>query len=204
VGVATDYEAELLVSDFKRIVRELNKMDDDLVKEMRRGIRQIAEPVRAGIRAAIPSRAPISGMVRKLSPVGKTWNTGRRARTVKIEVSSPKRGLDKDQALVTLVVPSPATIIADMAKNFGRRDGAMTDWYVYPRSKTTTENSRPGERRHRISGQGRAMVQALGVSPQNRSRYVYPGAEKRVPEAREKFANLMFDAAERIEKNING
>lgn len=204
--MAGEYKAEMVISDYKRIIRELNKMEGELVSEMRKNMKDIAEPVRAGVRAAIPSRAPIRGMVRKLSHVGKTWNTGTRARTVKIVVRSPKRSSEKAQAIAQLVIDSPATIIADMAQRSGGNDGKMTDWYVYPRSETTSENYRPGERRHKINGQGAGLLKALDgrIGAGDKSRMVYPGAEKRLPAAQAKFADLMFKAAEKIERKIDG
>jgi hypothetical protein len=204
--VAGEYKAEMVISDYKRIIRELNKMEGELVSEMRKGMKDIAEPVRAGVRAAIPSRAPIRGMVRKLSPVGKTWNTGKRARTVRIVVRSPKRSSEKSQAIAQLVVDSPATIIADMAQRSGANDGKMTDWYVYPRSETTSENYRPGERRHKVNGQGAGLLKALEgrIGSGDKSRMVYPAAEKKLPAAQQKFADLMFTAADKIERKIDG
>lgn len=204
MGVAGEYKAEIGVTDFKRLVTLLNMAGPELVAAMRGSMKEVAEPVRAGVRAAIPSRAPIRGMVRKLSIEGKTWNTGTRARTVKIVVRSPKRAIDKDQAVVQLVVNSPATIIADMAANSGANDGNMTRWYVYPRSETTSENYRPGERRHKINGQGKYMIEALKKVGPKASRMVYPGAEKKLPAAQAKFAEIMFEAADKIERKING
>lgn len=204
--MAGDYKTDFIISDYKRLVRELNKLEPELVKEMRKDIRDVAEIVRSGVRAAIPSRAPIRGMVRKLSPVGKTWNTTNRARTVKIVVRSPKRDARKNQAIVQLVINSPATIIADMAARAGGNDGKMTDWYVYPRSETTSENYRPGERRHKINGQGVGLLKALEghVGSGDPSRMVYPGAEKKLDAAAAKLAEVIGEAAEKAERKLDG
>lgn len=202
--MAGDYKTDFIISDYKRLVRELNKLEPELVKEMRKDIRDVAEIVRSGVRAAIPSRAPIRGMVRKLSHVGKTWNTGSRARTVKIVVRSPKREARKNQAIAQLVITSPATIIADMAARSGGNDGKMTDWYVYPRSETTSENYRPGERRHKINGQGAALLKALKKVGPEASRMVYPGAEKKLDAAAAKLADVIGEAAEKAERKLNG
>ena len=205
--MAGEQRTDIFISDYKRLIRELNKLEPELVKEMRGGIREVAEIVRAGVRSAIPSRSPIRGMVRKLSPVGKTWNTSNRARTVKIVIRSPKRDALKNQAIAQLVINSPATIIADMAQRSGGNDGKMTDWYVYPRSETTTDNYRPRERRHRINGQGAGLVTALNKYLGNgdpNSRMVYPAAEKKLDAAAAKLADVIGEAAEKAERKLNG
>lgn len=204
--MAGEQKTDIFISDYKRLVRELNKLEPELVREMRKDIRDVAEIVRAGVRAAIPSRSPVRGMVRKLSHVGKTWNTTNRARTVKIVIRSPKREALKNQAIAQLVINSPATIIADMAQKSGRNDGKMTDWYVYPRSETTSENYRPGERRHKINGQGAGLLKALegSIGPGDKSRMVYPGAEKKLDAAAAKLAEIIGEAAEKAERKLDG
>jgi hypothetical protein len=202
--VAGEQKTDIFISDYKRLVRELNKLEPELVREMRKDIRDVAEVVRSGVRAAIPSRSPVRGMVRKLSHVGKTWNTTNRARTVKIVVRSPKRDALKNQAIAQLVINSPATIIADMASKSGGNDGKMTDWYVYPRSETTSENYRPGERRHRINGQGAGLLKALSSIGPEASRMVYPGAEKKLDAAAAKLAEVIGEAAEKAERKLDG
>lgn len=204
--MADEQNTVILISDYKRLIRELNKLESELVSEMRKGIRDVAEIVRTGVRAAIPSRAPIRGMVRKLSYEGKTWNTTTRARTVRVVVRSPKRAALKNQAIAQLVITSPATIIADMAQRAGGNDGKMTDWYVYPRSKGISENARPGERRHKINGQGYGMITALSdkLGPGDKSRMVYPGAEKKLDAAAAKLADVIGVAAEKAERRLDG
>lgn len=199
--MASEYQAEIIVSDFKRIIRELNKIEPMLVAQMRQDFKEIAEPVRHEIRKGIPTQPPLSGMRRRLSPVGKTWNTRRRARTVKIRLSNPKRGIDKNASIVTLAVSSPATIIADMAGRGNTRRKGKTDWYVYPLAKNITDNQRPGERRHTVTTQGDKMIEALSGSP---SRYVYPSAERALPEAQEKLFMVIGRAVDMIERRLNG
>lgn len=204
--MADYHKTDIFISDYKRLIRELNKLEPELVKEMRGGIREVAEVVRSGVRAAIPSRAPIRGMVRKLSFEGKTWNTNTRARTVKVSIRSPKRDARKNQAIAQLIINSPATIIADMAQKSGRNNGKMTDWYVYPRSETTSENYRPGERRHKINGQGAGLLKALDkhIGAGDKSRMVYPGAEKKLDAAAARLAEVVGDAAEKAERKLDG
>lgn len=207
--MATDYDATVVISDYKALIRELNKIEPELVKQLRADLKQIAEIPRKAVRAAIPSRPPLSGMKRKLSPVGKTWNTRVNARTVTIKTKSPKRGPGggeavRDGGIIQLVISSPATIIADMAGRGNMKasiDGQKTDWYVYPLAQGTTENTRPGMRRHTVNGQGYAMVRALGDEP---SRYAYPAVEDVMPETADRLNQTLADAAQVIERNANG
>ena len=202
--MASEYQAEIVISDYKRIIRELNKIEPMLVAQMRQDFKEIAEPVRHEIRKGIPSQPPLSGMRRKLSPVGKTWNTRRRARTVKIRLSNPKRGIEKNASIVTLSISSPATIIADMSGrgNAGRR--GKTDWYVYPLSQSVSDNYRPGERRHTVTTQGQKMIQMLSSRLQGPSRMVYPSAERALPDAQEKLFMVIGKATQIIERRLNG
>lgn len=206
--MANEYQATVVISDFKRLVRELNRVEPELVKQLRQDLKEIAEIPRKAVRSEIPSKPPLSGMKRKLSPVGKTWNTRRNARTVRIKTKSPKRGASgvavRDAGIIQLVVTSPATIIADMAGRGNMKasiDGQKTDWYVYPLAQGTTENTRPGQRRHTVNGQGRAMVRALGS---NASRFVYPAVEDVMPQTAEKISSVINEATTVIERKING
>lgn len=205
--MANVYQATVVISDYKRIIRELNKIDPVLTRELRQNFREIGQVPRAEVRKSIPKTPPIPGMRRKLSPVGKTWHTRRRANTVQLKLDSPKRAIGfgtKNAAIVKLVISSPATIIADMAGRGNMKSsirGGRTDWYVYPRSTTTSENYRPGLRRHRVTTQGEKMIQALGSSP---SRYVYPAVERVMPDTADKIYAVLAAAELEIERNING
>ncbi len=206
--MANEYQASVFISDYKRIIRELNKIEPSLVKELRQDLKAIAEIPRKAVRSEIPSQPPLSGMKRVLSPVGKTWNTRRRARTVKISTKSPKRASStafrRDAAIIKLIVSSPATIIADMAGRGGMKSsirGQKTDWYVYPKAMTTTENTRPGFRRHTVTTQGYAMVDALGGQP---SRYAYPAVEDSMQDTAAKVYDVLGDAERLIERKLNG
>lgn len=205
--MASEYQATVVISDYKRIIRELNKIDTALTRELRQNFREIGQIPRAEIRKTIPKSPPLSGMRRKLSPVGKTWHTRRRANTVQLKLDSPKRAVGvgtKNAAIIKLIVSSPATIIADMAGRGNMASsirGGRTQWYVYPRSTTTSENYRPGQRRHRVTTQGEKMIEKLGGSP---SRYVYPAVERVMPDTADKIYAVLGAAEREIERKING
>lgn len=202
--MALDNRAEIVLSDWKRIVRELNKVEGDYLKELRSKFREISEPVRHGVRNSIPSQPPLSGMRRRLSSSSKTWNTGRRAKTVTVRLRNPKRKMERGGALVQLVVPSAATIMADMAGRGNVRRQGKTDWYVYPRARSITDNSRPGERRHTVTTQGDIFIASLSSKFGSPSRFAYPGAEKAMPAATQRFYDVISKATDVIERRING
>ncbi len=202
--MALDNRAEMVLSDWKRLVRELNKIEPKYLAEIKQQFRELAEPVRHGVRNAIPNQPPLSGMRRKLSPTGKTWNTRRRARTVNVRLRNPKRKMDRGAALVQLVIPAPATVMADMAGRGNSRLQGKTDWYAYPLAKNITENSRPGERRHTVTRQGDIFVSRLSGRFKGPSRFAYPGAEEAMPAAQQKFAEIIGRATDLIERQING
>jgi len=194
--MAFEYESQLAVTDYRMIIRELNKIEPTLSRSFKKNFKSIAEPVRDGIRESIPSQSPVRGMRRVRSATGKTWNTTRNARTVLIKFQAPKASLTKALGIVSLRVVSPAAVIADMAgRGSSSIDGKTTEPYEYHiRGVKTT-------RKHKVNGQGKALIRALGKSP---SRYIYPGAESRGEEAAQKFLDVVGDAMDTIERKING
>jgi hypothetical protein len=196
--MAYEYESQLAVTDYRMIIRELNKIEPALSRGFKKNFKSIAEPVRDGIRSSIPSSASgvPSGMRRVRSLTGKTWNTTRNARTVLVKFRAPKASLTKALGIISLRVVSPATVIADMAGKGGSSiDGQTTQPYEYHiRGVKTT-------RKHKVNGQGKALIAAFGTTP---SRYIYPGAESKGDEARQKFLDAVGEAMDTIERNING
>jgi len=53
-------------TDYKRLIDVMKQIDPKLVKSLRKDFRRIGRPVVKGIKAQIPSQAPLSGMVTKL------------------------------------------------------------------------------------------------------------------------------------------
>lgn len=216
--MAAQDQATLVISDFKRLIRELNKIEPELVRQMKRDLKEIAEIPRAAVRSEIPQRPPLRGrgpgyrhgMQRVLSPTGKTWNTRRNARTVTIKTKSPRRAVGfgtKGAGIVSLVISSPATIIADMAGRGNMKasiDGQKTDWYVYPNAKGTTDNTRPGYRRHTVNKQGYRMVEALDRKAGGPSRYVYPAVEDAMPRTADRVSETIAEFTRVVEREING
>jgi hypothetical protein len=120
--------------DVTRLVRDLGKFDKDLVKALRKDIRQAAKPVAEQVKSSLPSDSPLKGMLNK-GRLG--WNVGPASKSTKLVFRSGSRRNSKGySSLISVNVPSPVTVMIDMA---GKKGG-----------KTAS---------------GRAMIRALGGRP---------------------------------------
>lgn len=199
--MAEVYRTDIIVSDMKRLIRRLNQIEPELSKTMRREWKDIVEPARRRLTAALKQgpTPPLSGMRRRGSPVSKTWNNRGQSSRVFTQVRAGNRVIAqmRNQTLLRMVIRSPATIIADMAgrsRSSMTPKGTKTDWYVYTPSTTHTANQKPGFRRHTVTSQGETMINKLndrwGGNP---SRRVYPSVEKSLPAVREALLENIND-----------
>lgn len=185
----------LEISNWNEIMKVLNKLDKDYVKELRRDFRDIAKPVQTAIRKAIPSKAkpPISGMRQvhfgRLA-WGSSFGSGAKpAKSVLIQTPSTrtKRARRFDTyAIARLQVGSPATVLFDMAgrKNYMRGRKGYTPLYDY--MYTINGNKVPGKRKHKVTPLAFAtgLSSATGGLQPRASRVIWPAAERALPEAR--------------------
>lgn len=198
-------QSEILITDYRQIITALNKLEGEILKEFFKGAKEIAKPVQAGIKASIPIRAPLSGMRKapKGIPGRLTWGNGKPARSATIVALRPKAAFKgKRIGIVKVVVKSPATIMADMAGKSRAfvNSRSMTEPYAYTRTlkgKYGSIRSFRTVRRHRINGQGNAMISKLGSQP---SRYVYPGAEGAFDDSVRRIDKHFGDAIITIER----
>ena len=212
-------QAEVLVSDYRDLISALNKLEGQVLKEFFRGAKEIAKPVQVGIKAAIPSRAPLRGSSRRPNgtkygmqkaaqgiPGRLTWGTGKPAKSATIVAMRPKKSFKGQRVgIVKVVVKSPATIMADMAGKSRAyvNKKSMTDPYPYTRTikgKYGSIRRLRTVRRHKINGQGSAMIDKLGSQP---SRYVYPGAESAFGDSVRRIDKHLGDAIVIIERETS-
>lgn len=211
-------QGEILITDYRDIITALNKLEGEVLKEFFRGAKDIAKPVQVGIKAAIPSRAPLRGSSKRPNgtqygmqkarqgiPGRLTWGTGKPAKSATIVAMRPKKSFNgKRVGIVKVVVKSPATIMADMAGKSRAyvNKKTMTDPYPYTRTikgKYGSIRRLRTVRRHRINGQGSAMIDKLGSQP---SRYVYPGAESALGDSVKRMDKHLGDAIVTIEREM--
>jgi len=192
----------LYITDYQELIRELNRIQPTLVKQLRKEFRQIAKPVQTAVKSAIPLDPPTSGVHKKkpqrttsgfrpvtvpgrLSWGANSQNRMRQARSVGIQTFSAtraKRSMKFNRmnatSIARLKVDSAATVMADLAGSSRKYvdSKSVTREYAYSRSAT-------GKRVHRINGQGRSMIEALDRRNRSstRSRFVYPAASKAIP-----------------------
>ena len=201
-------QGEILISDYRDIIKALNQLEGEVLKEFFRNAKDIAKPVQAGIKASIPARAPLRGMRKapKGIPGRLTWGTGKPAKSATIVAMRPKASFKgKRIGIVKVVVKSPATIMADMAGKSRAFVGKkkVTEPYAYTRTlrgKFGTLRSLRTVRRHKINGQGRAMIDKLGSQP---SRFVWPGDESAFDDSVKKFDKHLETAIIRIEREVS-
>jgi hypothetical protein len=198
--VSQGQRSGLYLTDYNELIRELNRVQPTLVKQMQKDYRKIAKPVQTAVKNGIPVTPPTSGIhTRKPQatrsgfypvavPGRLTWgsnsqNRNKPVKSVLIQTpsaSKARRSMAKFKAtsfsIARLKVDNAAVVLADMAGKTGKdiNKKPRTSPYKYSRSKT-------GERSHRINNQGRGMIRALGGRP---SRFAWPSAEKALPKAK--------------------
>lgn len=197
-------EAVVTFTDYKRLISVMRQVEPELVKSLRKEYRRIGQPVIKGIKDKIPTSAPLSSrkhasMVTKVGRL--SWSrTMNQTTPIKSVVIRDKKRAPRSKypvvGLVQVVVRAAPVTLADMAGRSGSyvNSRAVTREYDYTYHRGGAAVL--GRRKHRINGQGRAMINALGGRG---SRYIYPGAEKAMPQVKREVQNAINDAV----KNIN-
>lgn len=191
--------ASVMLPDYQRLIKTMNMIEPQLVKTLRKRYKQIGAPVVAGIKGSIPDNPPLSGMVTKVGRL--SWSrTVNQTRPIKSAVVQENRRRPRGRypvvSLVRIRVAAAPVVMADMAGRSGAYVGARarTREYDYTLSPT-------GKRSHRINGQGVAMIRNLRGKG---SRYVYPGAEQSLPQAKAEITAAVNEAANYINQITNG
>lgn len=192
--------AGIYITDYNELIRELNRVQPTLVKQLQKDYRKIAKPVQTAVKGAIPASPPTSGIHRNRPnssrsgffpvavPGRLTWganyqNKNKAVKSVLIQTPSPakaKRVFSRYKttsfSIARVTVDNAGVVMADMAGKSNKYTNkySVTREYDYSLSKT-------GKRKHKINGQGRAMIRALGGRA---SRYAWPSAVKALPKAR--------------------
>jgi hypothetical protein len=215
--------AGMYITDYEELIRELNRIHPTLVDQLRKEYREIAKPVQSAVKSAIPLNPPTSGVHKKkpqrsisgfyprsipgrLSWGANSQNRMREARSVGIQTltaTRAKRNMRYNKmtqaAIARLKVDSAATVMADLAGSSRKYvdNKSVTREYSYSRSAT-------GKRVHKINGQGRAMIDALNRRnrSQERSRFVYPAADKAIPAMLPKMRSALQRAYNTVNRRM--
>ena len=206
----------LSVSGYREMMRDLRAIEPGLVTEMRREVRRIGNPVRDAIRSGIPKTAPLTNMTNKVGRLswGTTGGGKVAANKTVLNTRVPRRKAKEGTSLVKIISSSPATVMADMAGRSGRyigekpyATGVKSNSMPIVRGKykgemgyryTYRDGTVSGRKHRNTGGQGRGMIQNLGVRP---SRFVYPAAAKGIGPARREIALVVNKYIQIVNRN---
>lgn len=113
-------KTSVTITGVKETLRELNKIEPELRKEIIKDFRQVVKPVINEIKRMLPTQAPLSGFNRSWTQGSnqKTpWDGATVAKSVTSKVDTRKRG--NALAVMKIIMKSPAGAIADMAGKKG-------------------------------------------------------------------------------------
>ena len=191
--------AVLTYPDYKHLIDTMRKVNPELVKALRKQYRVIGRDVVKGIKTSIPTQAPLSGMVTKVGRL--SWSmTMNQTRPIKSVVVRDRKRAPQGKypivGLIQVVTRSAPVALADMAGRSGAHINARAVTREYDYTYTNASGGKyVGKRKHRINGQGAAMIRGLSARA---SRYVYPGAEKELPAAKAKIQVAVNEAVDNI------
>jgi hypothetical protein len=193
VGVGAN---DFLASDLRKLQRMLKDIDPELRKQFMRDAKSVGKEAESLVKPALPSSAPLSGM-KTNGAYG--WNTqerkGRRVAPNKTEVrfrtATGGNTAGGTSSLVSVRVVAPMTVIADIAGRSGSWIGKGDKGSGYSKPYTDRYGNIT---RHRLYGQGEALVASLGGRG---SRYAWPAIvgrkgslESKVQDVVEKYSAI--------------
>lgn len=205
-------DVKVYASDWKVFVRELNKLDPEHVKRLKKRFKEIAEPAREGVRQELKewgTRGPLTkmrhggrtGWGTNYGSVGSPVSDAKRVPYNSIFVKAynrPKRGAT---GIAQLQVRSAATVIADLAQKASGR--------TYTRTYKIREFGGPEiTRNHVINPKSVSqMLTNLGPvskpSKRGKSRNVYPGFDKAYPKVKPQAEIAIQEAIRLIDQNTD-
>mgnify|MGYP000432165054 CR=1 FL=1 len=184
----------------KETLSVLRTVQPDVYKQLTKDIETILKPAKQDIKRAIPSVAPLSGMMGN----GRTsWSQ------VKVKTSKSLTAKSGSK-LVQIVAQSTNGAGFEIADIAGRGSGRGRS----PKTMTREYGYKGGTRRHHIDGQGKkksnhsyryttqgqALITNLSGQP---SRYVYPAVEQQLPQIQSDVFKSIEIAAEVINRKLN-
>jgi hypothetical protein len=210
----TNSAIKVSASDWRVFVRELNKIDPQQVKELKKIWREISEEARQSVRDELKGEgAGTQGPMRGMRHGGRTgWGTNygstggpvsnaKRKAYNSITTSALTRNKKGATGIARIIVKSAGTVLADLAQRHGGR--AVTKMY-----KIREFGGPEITRSHAI--QPRAVQEFLHnlgpvvkKSKRRKSRNVYPGFDKALPAVSAKAKKAIEETIKVFEKNID-
>jgi hypothetical protein len=178
-------------ASIRAVMAELNKIDPELRKTMRKELVTALSGVTSDIKASIPTVSPLSGMVTQ----GRLkWGTPKKP-TVSITPGKSKRGVS--------FISIKAGANPEAAFMMGERAGSRKQ-YATGRSKPYKRNGH--EVTHRLNGQGEAMVKALNVRYPMKGkggRWAFDRFRKDRPEIMRKASKIVESYIELVNRKLS-
>ena len=173
------------VYGIRETLAEIRKVDQDLFFAIRAHMKRTGDILGNRVIQSSPLTGPTSGF---RNHRGRTaWKPG----TFKTEVSgrNAKKGITGATPLLSVKFGGAAFNIADMAGKKNQVRKPVTDFYDW----------RGTRRRHSVTTQGKAMINALGGRP---SRYIWAEAEGQLPMIQMSVLAGVQEYMDQVNKNI--
>jgi hypothetical protein len=216
--ITRDNRTGVYITDYRDLIKIMRQTEPQLLTQMRKEFRKIARPmvkdVKRGIEKTPPTRGihlkrpqkTVSGFHPVVIPGRLTWGANAQNKNKKVDAvytRSPrvKTRLQNKATMTSIArveVHNAAVIMADMAgsSNEWVNKKPMTREYMY------SQRGRTIMRKHRINGQGRAMINALTQAKGKASRFVYPAAESSMPQVRYAALNVLRRGFDKVNMNL--
>lgn len=184
--VTADYSNKSI----KEMLKALDELEPKLSAKLKRDAKKAAEPLADKIRQAIPQSSPLSGMVND-GRMG--WGVKVKPNKVNISWRVARSRTKHTTGLVTVQVMSPATAITDYAGRKGQSSPRRSETKPYTRNGKT--------RTHKVTTQGRAMINTLNRT-RRASRWAWYAAEKALPATNKAVKSIIEEYAKKVNREL--
>jgi hypothetical protein len=209
----TNSAVKVYASDWRMFVRELNKIDPQQVKELKKRWKEISEPAKESVQGELRKDLGFQGPMSGMRHGGRTgWGTNygttggpvtnaKRKKYDDVISSALTRNKKGATGIARLIVKSAGTVLSDVAKRHGGR--AVARMY-YIREFGGPQVMRSHEIQPRAVQE---FLHKLGPvvkkSKRKVSRNVYPGFDKSLPSVSAKAKNAIDETIRFVENNID-
>jgi hypothetical protein len=216
--VTANGRSGVYITDYRDLVKVMKQVEPDLLTEMRRDFRKIAKPMVDDVKQGIDKQPPtrgihikrpqktISGFYPVVIPGRLTWGANAQNKNKKVDAVYTRSPRVKTRlmngatmtSIARVEVHNAAVVMADMAGSTNQwvNKKPMTRPYLYNQRGTTIM------RKHRINGQGKAMIEALTQSSGKASRFIYPAAESSMPQVRYQALNVLKGGFDKVNMKL--
>jgi hypothetical protein len=203
---------KVYASDYKAVIKQLNQIDPQHVRQLKKDYRTIAGKAQTGVKTELKELGRSGPSSRMLHGGRSGWGTnyGRTSGPISgvkrypydsVLIDSFTRPKKGQTGIARLRVRSAATVLTDLAQKYSGR--SLTRTY-----KIRLFGGPEIERQHKITYKSvGTFIRKLGPirkqSKKNKSRNVYPGFDKAYPEVRAEAEKAIKRALKIVDANID-